>query len=80
MTQEEQSDRLHFERKVERAFFEAGKALIELRVFFFSCIKAYQLTNHRCTLDALFQYHHLATHHLPQQKLVQILLVTPLNL
>ncbi|OYD87131.1 hypothetical protein CDG77_31120 [Nostoc sp. 'Peltigera membranacea cyanobiont' 213] len=30
-TQEEQSDRLHLERKVERAFFEAGKALIELR-------------------------------------------------
>ena len=31
LTQEEQSDRLHLERKVERAFFEAGKALIELR-------------------------------------------------
>ncbi|MBD2255450.1 hypothetical protein [Nostoc parmelioides] len=31
LTQEEQSDRLLLERKVERAFFEAGKALIELR-------------------------------------------------
>ncbi|MBD2536651.1 hypothetical protein H6G97_48345 [Nostoc flagelliforme FACHB-838] len=31
LTQEEQSDRLYLERKVERAFFEAGKALIELR-------------------------------------------------
>ncbi|MBW4428936.1 MAG: hypothetical protein KME50_32090 [Nostoc desertorum CM1-VF14] len=31
LTQEEQSDRLHLERKVERAFFEAGKALMELR-------------------------------------------------
>lgn len=31
LTQEEQSDRLHLERKVERAFFEAGKALAELR-------------------------------------------------
>ncbi|MBE8992680.1 hypothetical protein [Nostoc sp. LEGE 12450] len=31
LTQEEQSDRLHLERKVERAFFEAGKALTELR-------------------------------------------------
>ena len=31
LTQEEQSDRLHLERRVERAFFEAGKALIELR-------------------------------------------------
>jgi len=31
LTEEEQSDRLHLERKVERAFFEAGKALIELR-------------------------------------------------
>ena len=32
LTQEEQSDRLHLERRVERAFFEAGKALTELRV------------------------------------------------
>ncbi|BCL39675.1 hypothetical protein [Nostoc sp. MS1] len=31
LTPEEQSDRLHLERKVERAFFEAGKALMELR-------------------------------------------------
>lgn len=31
LTQEEQSDRLHLERKVERAFFDAGKALAELR-------------------------------------------------
>ncbi|MDZ8140983.1 MAG: hypothetical protein RM049_37800 [Nostoc sp. DedQUE04] len=31
LAQEEQSDRLHLERKVERAFFEAGKALMELR-------------------------------------------------
>lgn len=31
LTQEEQSDRLNLERKVERAFFEAGKALTELR-------------------------------------------------
>ncbi|MCC5604682.1 hypothetical protein [Nostoc favosum] len=31
MTQEEQSDRIHLERKVERAFFKAGKALAELR-------------------------------------------------
>ncbi|MBD2505381.1 hypothetical protein [Anabaena azotica] len=31
LTAEEQSDRLHLERKVERAFFEAGKALSELR-------------------------------------------------
>ncbi|MHC5747036.1 MAG: hypothetical protein ACYTXT_35175 [Nostoc sp.] len=31
LTQEEQSDRLFLERKVERAFFEAGKALMELR-------------------------------------------------
>lgn len=31
LTQQEQSDRLHLERKVERAFFEAGKALAELR-------------------------------------------------
>ncbi|MBD2249164.1 hypothetical protein [Nostoc sp. FACHB-888] len=31
LTEAEQSDRLHLERKVERAFFEAGKALSELR-------------------------------------------------
>lgn len=31
LTSEEQSDRLHLERRVERAFFEAGKALAELR-------------------------------------------------
>ncbi|MCC5653854.1 AAA family ATPase, partial [Nostoc sp. XA013] len=31
LTQEEQSDRLLLERKVERAFFEAGKALAQLR-------------------------------------------------
>jgi hypothetical protein len=31
LTQEEQSDRLHLERRVERAFFEAGKALAQLR-------------------------------------------------
>ncbi|QLE59607.1 hypothetical protein [Nostoc sp. TCL26-01] len=31
MTEEEQRDRLHLERKVERAFYEAGKALMELR-------------------------------------------------
>nr|WP_322666598.1 hypothetical protein [Dendronalium sp. ChiSLP03b]MDZ8209199.1 hypothetical protein [Dendronalium sp. ChiSLP03b] len=31
LTEQEQSDRLHLERKVERAFFEAGKALGELR-------------------------------------------------
>ncbi|MEH1835527.1 MAG: hypothetical protein V7L29_26605 [Nostoc sp.] len=31
LTEEEISDRLHLERKVERAFFEAGKALTELR-------------------------------------------------
>ncbi|MBD2492560.1 hypothetical protein [Aulosira sp. FACHB-615] len=31
LTSEEQSDRLHLERRVERAFFEAGKALMELR-------------------------------------------------
>lgn len=31
LTEEEQCDRLHLERKVERAFFEAGKALTELR-------------------------------------------------
>jgi hypothetical protein len=31
LTEEEQSDRLHLERRVERAFFEAGKALMELR-------------------------------------------------
>ncbi|MHC5770824.1 MAG: hypothetical protein ACYTXI_35645, partial [Nostoc sp.] len=30
LNQEEQSDRLHLERKVERAFFEAGKALAQL--------------------------------------------------
>ncbi|NDJ25543.1 hypothetical protein GS682_28685 [Nostoc sp. B(2019)] len=30
LTEEEQSDRLLLERKVERAFFEAGKALLEL--------------------------------------------------
>lgn len=29
-TYEEQSDRLHLERKVEQAFFEVGKALMEL--------------------------------------------------
>ncbi|RCJ31817.1 hypothetical protein A6769_30055 [Nostoc punctiforme NIES-2108] len=32
LTEEEQRDRLHLERRVERAFFEAGKALMELRV------------------------------------------------
>lgn len=31
LSQEEQSDRLLLERKVERAFFEAGKALAQLR-------------------------------------------------
>ncbi|MBC6435507.1 hypothetical protein FM036_39300 [Nostoc sp. HG1] len=31
LTEDEQSDRLHLERKVERAVFEAGKALMELR-------------------------------------------------
>jgi hypothetical protein len=31
LTEDEQRDRLHLERKVERAFFEAGKALAELR-------------------------------------------------
>jgi len=31
LTEQEQSDRLLLERKVERAFFEAGKALAELR-------------------------------------------------
>lgn len=31
LTDDELSDRLHLERKVERAFFEAGKALAELR-------------------------------------------------
>lgn len=31
LTEEEERDRLHLERKVERAFFEAGKALMELR-------------------------------------------------
>ena len=31
LTREEQSDRLHLERRVERAFYEAGKSLMELR-------------------------------------------------
>jgi hypothetical protein len=31
LTEDEQRDRLHLERKVERAFFEAGKALAQLR-------------------------------------------------
>ncbi|BBD63048.1 hypothetical protein NIES2109_58980 (plasmid) [Nostoc sp. HK-01] len=31
LTEDEQRDRLHLKRKVERAFFEAGKALAELR-------------------------------------------------
>ncbi|MBD2249553.1 hypothetical protein H6G26_40955 [Nostoc sp. FACHB-888] len=31
LTEQEIRDRLHLERKVERAFFEAGKALSELR-------------------------------------------------
>ncbi|MCC5604140.1 hypothetical protein [Nostoc favosum] len=31
LTEQEQRDRLHLERKVERAFFEAGRALAELR-------------------------------------------------
>ncbi|MBW4566046.1 MAG: hypothetical protein KME32_34210 [Mojavia pulchra JT2-VF2] len=31
LTSEEQRDRLHLERKVEHAFYEAGKALMELR-------------------------------------------------
>ena len=31
LTPEEESDRLHLERKVERAFYEAGRALRELR-------------------------------------------------
>ncbi|AUB43302.1 Site-specific DNA-cytosine methylase (plasmid) [Nostoc flagelliforme CCNUN1] len=31
LTEQEISDRLHLERRVERAFFEAGKALMELR-------------------------------------------------
>ncbi|QFS51028.1 hypothetical protein GXM_08522 [Nostoc sphaeroides CCNUC1] len=31
LTEEEQRDRLQLERRVERAFFEAGKALTELR-------------------------------------------------
>ncbi|MBW4557129.1 MAG: hypothetical protein KME59_14510 [Trichormus sp. ATA11-4-KO1] len=31
LTEEEERDRLHLERKVERAFYEAGKALMELR-------------------------------------------------
>ncbi|MEH2229504.1 MAG: hypothetical protein V7K71_07625 [Nostoc sp.] len=32
LTEQEQSDRLHLERRVERAFFEAGKELTELRL------------------------------------------------
>lgn len=31
LTEDKQRDRLHLERRVERAFFEAGKALMELR-------------------------------------------------
>ena len=31
LTTEEESDRYHLERKVERAFYEAGMALMELR-------------------------------------------------
>ncbi|YAF98330.1 MAG: hypothetical protein AB3A66_12030 [Nodularia sp. CChRGM 3473] len=31
LTEQEERDRLHLERKVERAFYEAGKALMELR-------------------------------------------------
>jgi hypothetical protein len=31
LSHDEQRDRLHLERKVERAFYEAGKALQELR-------------------------------------------------
>ncbi|MCW5317073.1 hypothetical protein GTQ43_25630 [Nostoc sp. KVJ3] len=31
LTEEEQSDRLYLERRVERAVFEAGKALAQLR-------------------------------------------------
>jgi hypothetical protein len=31
LSQEEELQRLHLERKVERAFYEAGKALMELR-------------------------------------------------
>ncbi|MBD2249183.1 hypothetical protein H6G26_38775, partial [Nostoc sp. FACHB-888] len=31
LTEQEESDRLYLERKVERAFFEAGKALAQLR-------------------------------------------------
>lgn len=31
LTEQEIRDRLHLERRVERAFFEAGKALAELR-------------------------------------------------
>ncbi len=31
LTEEEQRDRLHLERRVEKAVFEAGKALMELR-------------------------------------------------
>ncbi|RCJ19292.1 hypothetical protein A6770_32050 [Nostoc minutum NIES-26] len=32
LTEQEQSDRLHLKQKVERAFFEAGRALAKLRV------------------------------------------------
>ncbi|WP_414562258.1 MULTISPECIES: hypothetical protein [unclassified Anabaena] len=32
LTEQEQRDHLHLERKVERAFFQAGRALAELRV------------------------------------------------
>ncbi|MHC5862373.1 hypothetical protein [Nostoc sp.] len=32
LTEEEQSLRLHLEQRVERAFLEAGQALMELRV------------------------------------------------
>lgn len=31
LTTDEESDRLHWERKVERAFYEAGMALMQLR-------------------------------------------------
>lgn len=31
LTKDEQSDRLHLERQVEKAFYLAGKALVELR-------------------------------------------------
>ena len=31
LTTDEESDRLHLERKVERAFYEAGMALMQLR-------------------------------------------------